>query len=407
MGESGGTPAREMLHNSDMIMEETWYSDPQSRVCYIYDYYHDDHKELNRYEAAKASDDNKIKIDAKFIIKEYGSASKDQVEYHIMFRPSQKVEFDEIDPLYYYEEFYRKRYGSTFPIGMYIDIPDDTGVYNKWLICGKEIANQFVKYSVFPCDYYFHWIEQNKNERIKRKMWGVRRSQNSYNSGLWTDYVTTSIQNQGQAWFPMNDITSKLYYTHVNGDNSNQRIVMSAPTDNPNVWQISKVDGSNPLGIQKITLYQDSWNPNTDYIDRSDPCDIFAMYADYFSSILSPELKPPDNKKDFRINLSASTNTIKVGGSYKTISMNVYDDQIDVTDSYVGADIKWMFYISGEEITGSGLLIFSNSHNFNQTKIKFVNDKSYLTKILTIQCVLTLPDGQSYKKAMDIEITSL
>ena len=135
---------------SDFIMEETFWNDPQSKVCYIYDYFHDDQPDKNvgmTYENT-----TKTKIDVKFIVKTYQSIDKDQVEYYIQFRPSQKVWFEESDELYYFETDYRQKYGvQDFPIGLMIDIPDDTGLYHKWLICSKEPANQFVKYLVLPC----------------------------------------------------------------------------------------------------------------------------------------------------------------------------------------------------------------------------------------------------------------
>ena len=43
---------------------------------------------------------------------------KDQVEYYLQFKPSQKLEFDKSDDLYYYETNFRQRYGAQFPIGL-------------------------------------------------------------------------------------------------------------------------------------------------------------------------------------------------------------------------------------------------------------------------------------------------
>ena len=110
--------------------------DIQSKVCYIYDYFHDDQPDKNvgmTYENT-----TKTRIDAKFIVKSYQSIDKDQVEYYIQFKPSQKTRFEEGDELYYFETDYRRKYGvQDFPIGMMIDIPDDTDLYHKWLICSK------------------------------------------------------------------------------------------------------------------------------------------------------------------------------------------------------------------------------------------------------------------------------
>lgn len=170
--------------NSDFAMEFTWDSDLQSKKCYIYDYEHDDYF-IDEFgitrslaEGMTYENTNKTPIDAKFIVKTYQSMDKDQVEYYIQFRPSQKLRFDEGDELYYFEKI-RKRYNVTFPIGEYLDIPDDTGVYHKWLICRAEPANQFPKYLILPVDYELTWIELNGNERIKRRMWAVLRMQSS------------------------------------------------------------------------------------------------------------------------------------------------------------------------------------------------------------------------------------
>ena len=102
---------------SDELMEWTWDNDIQSKVCYIYDYFRDNQPDKNvgmTYENT-----TKTKIGVKFIVKTYQSIDKDQVEYYIQFRPSQKVWFEESDELYYFETDYRQKYGiQDFPIGL-------------------------------------------------------------------------------------------------------------------------------------------------------------------------------------------------------------------------------------------------------------------------------------------------
>ena len=163
--------------NSDFLMEETFWNDPQSKECYIYDYFHDNQPELKDHMTYENT--TKTKIDAKFIIKTYQSIDKDQVEYYVQFKPSQPLEFVKGDDLYYFETDYRQRYGVEFPIGLMIDIPDEKGVYRKWLIAQREDGNQFLKYLILPCNFHLMWIEKNGQDRIKRKMWCVLRSQNS------------------------------------------------------------------------------------------------------------------------------------------------------------------------------------------------------------------------------------
>lgn len=184
--QSGNTLGRVIKSDSDMAMEVTWDNDIQSKICYIYDYFHDDFytdkHDITRSLAEGMTYENthKTKIDAKFIVKSYQSMDKDHVEYYLQFKPSQPVRFNEGDELYYYERDFKKRYGASFPIGLYADIPDDRGIYHKWLICRDEPANQFPKYLILPVNYELTWIEKNENNRIKRRMWSVIRQQNSY-----------------------------------------------------------------------------------------------------------------------------------------------------------------------------------------------------------------------------------
>ena len=169
---------------SDFVMEQTWENDIATRTCYIYDHFHDDfftdEHGITRSlaEGMTYKNTNKTKIDAKFIVKSYQSMDKDQVEYYLMFRPSQSVRFSEGDDLYYFEKIH-KRYNNNFPIGMWCDIPDDRGIYRKWLICRSEPANQFPKYLILPANYELMWVEKSGTNRIKRRMWSVLRMQSS------------------------------------------------------------------------------------------------------------------------------------------------------------------------------------------------------------------------------------
>lgn len=369
---------------SDFIMEETWDNDIQSKTCYIYDYFHDDTPSLA--EDITHENTTKTKIDAKFIVTKYPSIDKDQVEYHLQFKPSQKVRFDESDELYYFETDYKSRYSVEFPIGLFVDIPDEKNVYKKWLIVAKEDGNQFIKYSVLPCDYYLQWIENTGTERIKRKMWCVSRAMNSYTSGRWIDRYMLGLDDIQKIWIPINPFTERLSY--LNGEGKNQRIVLSAPIEKPLVWQVSKVENTKPLGIIKITLDQDVWDNNTDYVNL----DTGEMFADYYDSSIEPT--DPDTPSPTPSNtygkITASTSTIKVGGSYKTLTLKLYDaDNNEVTDNYSSATFDWTCYIKGNETDDlSDKVTWLNGSLFNQKKIKFADDRSYLNKILVIKCVV-------------------
>lgn len=394
--------------NADMIMEQTWDRDIQSKKCYIYDYYHDDQPWLR--DGMTYENTTKTPIDAKFIITTSQSLDKDRVTVMLQFKPSQKVRFNEGDDLYYYETDYRGKYNCDFPCGLYCDIPDEYGVYHKWIICARQIGNQFQKYLILPANYRFSWIEANGDKRAIRRVWGATRSQNSYNSGLWTAYYATEVENQFKAILPLNPITEKVFY--VNGANQNQRLIISAMTENPRTWQVSKCEDMlmGDFGLMRLTFVQVAFNKSTDFVDynATNPDgskDVYAMYASYYESSIVPEENTNVEATSNTCILSASTNTIKVGGSYKTITATFYDNfGTDVTEAYLSelSVDDWKFYIDGVEIENGNLITVLEQTAPNKIKVRFANDMNYLTKILAIQCVVGDVVGE-----LSLEITHL
>lgn len=386
--------------NSDELMEMTWDNDIQSKLCYIYDYFHDDQKDKKDHMTYENT--TKTRIDAKFIVKTYQSLDKDQVEYYLQFKPSQPTEFSEGDELYYFEKEYRDKYHNEDFIGLYCDIPDDKGIYRKWLIVRKEIANQFVKYLVIPCNFELMWIERNGQERIKRRMWSALKMQSSYNSGIWRDYNFASQENQNKCWLPLNSITEKIWYTSDNAQN--MRVLVGAYTENPIAWVISKVENANNLGIQQLTLYQDFFDQHRDYIERDEDGNIIGLWANYFDSDIAPTnpTEPIVISSSNYGTITASTSTIKIGGSYKTLTATVYDESgTDITDSYSDAIFNWTCNIEGVDNTElDSAVTWLDGTTFNKKKIKFSNDRSYLEKILEVKC-------EVYKKSKTPTIATM
>ena len=394
---------------SDWAMEQTFENDIATKTCYIYDHFHDDfftdEHGITRSlaEGMTYENTNKTKIDAKFIIKSYQSMDKDQVEYYLMFRPSQPVRFNEGDDLYYYETDFRKRYGATFPIGLFVDVPDDRGIYHKWIVCRNEPANQFPKYLILPVNYELTWIEKSNDKRIKRRMWCCLRQQNSYTIGTYTDRYFTHTDNQDKIWLPLNSITEKFWYTSE--DSKNMRVVVSALTEHPTVWTVTKVENSMPLGIQKLTIYTAFWNEHTDYVNL----ETGEMYADYFDSEIvptDPDTKPtPSPVTNILATITSSASTIKVGGSYRTLNIKLSNDSgEDITDTFGDSksNFDWHFEIDNEEYKG----IIRNDLSFCQMKIKFPDDYDYVGKILTIYCTITNETlGYIHSEKLQLEIT--
>lgn len=406
MKSQGNTIGQILKQQSDDIMEQTFENDIASKTCYIYDHFHDDFF-TDEYgitrslaEGMTYENTNKTKIDAKFIVKSYQSMDKDQVEYYLMFRPSQPVRFNEGDDLYYYDTDFRKRYSATFPIGLWVDLPDDKGVYHKWLICRNEPANQFPKYLILPANYELMWVEKNNEKRIKRRMWCVLRQQMSYTSGVYIDRVFGHTDNQNKLILPMNSITEKFWYT--DDDSKNMRVIVSALMENPTVWKITKCESASPLGLQKLTLYTNFFNEHTDYVNL----ETGEMYANYFDSEIAPTdpSTPTTPPSSITARISASTSTIKVGGSYKNLTVNLFNDSNeDITTEYADATFTWTCFIDNEDWTDK--VTWRAGTEYNQKKVKFPNDSSVIGKILSVKCKIVKDDLSIESEILPLELT--
>ena len=157
---------------SDQIIESTWYNDINAKTAYLYDQDHDDEFGLMD-DLHPNKSRTKIPVEVKHYEIEYNSLAKDETAHHIMFKPSY------VPNVPYYDEKFANPLGAIFPIGMYIDLPDEKGKYRRWLVVGeyREYSNQFPSYLVLPCDHKLQWVYKDR----KYESWVVLRSQNSYN----------------------------------------------------------------------------------------------------------------------------------------------------------------------------------------------------------------------------------
>ena len=357
---------------SDMVMEATWDTDINTRVCYLYDYWHDDHKtQLTNLDSVK--DPKKVAISLKWRRSSNQTYEKDIVTHHIQMKPSQKMNVD------YYPSFFENRYNATWPVGLYCDIPGEDGVYNRWLIVATANFHvpQFPTFEVLPCDKVFNWIYKGK----KYKMAGCLRSQNSYNSGVWLDYRIESVEDQQKFIVPLNSISELLYY--------NQRMIIDTKVDvlrggEPRTWQISKVNRLSSNGTALVTLTQEQFNPHTDYIEYEDPNDpstIIGMWANYYNN---DDGIPTDDEtvtSDVHAVITyVGKANIKVGGSYKKFTVNFYEGEEPI-DFKLG---QWNFTIDG--VDASSLIKTDTSGlEQNQIKVKFIGSEDYMGKTLNVE----------------------
>lgn len=368
------------LTDSDMIMEETWNDDIQSQVGYLYDWYHDTYRTVLK-DLCSQQDFNKVPIDIKYIVNSSQTYSKDIITYHLQLRPSQECNVD------YYDDFFKYRYGANFPNGLYIDICDAKGKYNRWLVVGgaNYYDPQFPTFEILPCDYIFQWIVDGK----KYQMAGVLRSQNSYNAGIWSDYKQTTVEDQQKFIVPINRDTERLYY--------DQRMIIDAPVlTEPRTWEISKINRISANGLVHVTLAQNKFNQHTDFIEVNDEGNVIGMWADYYSSAVIPV--DVESIINCNISFSGIKPEIKVHGGYKKFTVNFCGKNFESG--------KWNFYIDREDASGLVQTLSrsdSNELEENQIKVKFIGSDDYLGKVLTVKYT----SDSGITSALDVSITSL
>lgn len=394
-----GTIGQQLKVMSDEVMQETFDNDIQTRQCYIYDYYHDDQADKrNGYNPSLSR--TKIPVKLKFIVKSYKTIAKDEPDYHIMFEPDVWNSMS-CKPDWFVKNY--EKFDIDFPLGLYVDIPDDRGVYHKWIIVYDEVANQFPKFGVLKCNYLFTWIENDGVYRHKRKVWGVDRTQNSYTSGVWKGDKFQIFEEQDKFYLPWNMITSELKH--------DMRLFISMFQKKPYVYIITKVDNISPKGIITFTVKQDEFEPDHDFVCL-DPLseDYGDMYADYYSS----DIEPCNNDEELDCDnlnydkctmvIEAVNDNVKLGTS-KVLIAKIYDaENNDVTNDYSISECTWHFELEQSEIMQEELIIVDDTYslidgNKFKCKFKFNGDEQYLGKNINVTCQI---ENMSANISLDI-----
>lgn len=190
-------------------------------------------------------------------------------------------------------------------------------------------------------------------------------------------------------WLPLNSVTKSFWY--INSIGKNQRVCVSAKTDRPLTYKISKVNDTKPIGIVKVTLDQDNFNQFTDYIERDKDGYIIGMWADYYANNIGTEQKDGIVQPSPVLSLSTSNQTLRVGGSYKTVTATIKTDA-EITDQYNFTKDNWSFLCNGSDI--ADLVTVKETAQNNAIKIKFANDRSYIGKNITVRCTVDKMVGE-------------
>jgi hypothetical protein len=210
-------------------------------------------------------------------------------------------------------------------------------------------------------------------------MWGAERTQSSYTSGTWEGDKTKVFDEQGKFWIPWNTISSEIKH--------DMRLFISMLQEEPYVYQISKVKNTSPKGIVTCTVEQVELNKKTDYVNL----ETGEMYADYYVSSVDPvdePINPVEPTKDNHMEIQCTTNKVRIGGNYKTLTaVCLNSDGDDISAEF--NNYEWSFFI--DDIDVSNLI---NVQEVDKNKIKIKISKmdnidelnKYLNKVLVVKC---------------------
>ena len=346
MAHRGKNMSDMLRKQSNMVIEQTWERDPNYRQVYVV--------KVNSG-LPKVTEMHDL-IDVKFNIKTYSNITSDEPSYWMQFRHGEEKRHPEI------------------AIGSYVYMEDEDGEWKWWMIQHLDERPAFRQYQILECNWTFGWVVDGKIYHCL----GIQRIQQSYNSGSWDGDRFTFVDNITSAIMPTNDDTLTIGY--------NQRFIISDPRRRPPlVWQVSKIEDTQPEGLTEFKFTQENFNPSADSEEL--------MLCDYYSSNIEPEVNDIQTElhKTASIIYSGTTPTLKVGGGFKVFTPIFSDESVTPK--------SWLISDENGAIT-SEMEDYIVEYDGNKLKLKIAQKYELVDKVLIIQVVGT--DNSTAELKMEI-----
>lgn len=190
------------------------------------------------------------------------------------------------------------------------------------------------------------------------------------------------MDEQGKFFLPYNKITSEIKH--------DMRFFISMLQDEPFVYKVSKIKNTAPKGMITVTVEQDVFNKHTDFVDNNPNSPTYGeMYADYYSSTITPEPQIVSNAGEHILSIEAKTYSVRTGGS-KVLYAKIRDMAgNDITNTYDSSNLEWSFSMDDVSIENTLIAIdnayrFKDEKNYYKCKFKFTGDELYLNKKITV-----------------------
>jgi hypothetical protein len=351
----GGYEGNAKRINSQKIMDASWKRDTATLPVYA--------KWVDS--GLPTINDNDKPLYAKYNVKTYHNITGDAVAYLLQFRLEDMKE------------------NPNIKVGCYVKIPNEIGDYEWWLIVYYDDRPQFRQFFILKCTWVYKWVATSNGVRRVYECLGAPRKQNSYNSGVWLDYTTQTVENQDVVWLPTNSDTKTIYYDCKFLKSETGRVP-------PLAYKISKIEDTAVLGITKFTMTQEQFDPSRDNVDL--------MIGNYYDGSIEPEL-PTTEENPVHSNFEfvyTGDPAVRAGGGFKkfTVKQNIDNELVDISGI---SENDWSIEFPDGDKSKLEYVIENNI-----IRVKCLGEYSLIGKIFTI----TVKIGDN-SKSLNVEVASL
>ena len=364
MNALGSYEGESRRRNAQKIMDVSWMRDAATKPVYV--------KWVDS--GLPFVDDYDVPVYAKFNVKSYHNITGDEIAYLLQFRQEDM------------------RNNADIKVGSYVQIRNEMDEPEWWLIVHEDDRTLFRQFSILKCLWVYKWVSNVDGKRVVHQCLGAPRNQNSYNSGVWLDYVFQVAENQHIAMMPTNDDSRTIMY-------DNKFLIGDEKRYPPIAWKVSKIQSSLNGLVTHFTMTQEQFDASRDNAEL--------MIANYYESAVEPnevimedvihktfDLRETKSFVNTELNIAYSGQpAIRAGGGYKKFTLKEKENGefVDVSDA-----VEWSIDFNGNENNLEQIV------NGNVFKVKCLNDYSLIGKTFTVTA-----KSKNSSKSLIVEVISL
>lgn len=240
-----------------------------------------------------------------------------------------------------------------------------------------------------------------------------------YNSAVENIKVNDSFRGFGNYYKVGNTFkNNNLFYLYLEQTQSpidNYNIEYTGATsfdiNDGTTYQLTYTVTNNDIVVENPTIHYSSSDETIATVDsnglmtmlKEGTVDITARYS--MASVTTTMTIANTSAPTYTLSITSSSDTIRIGGSYKTLTCHFTDkDGNDVTETVVAdmttADFVWTCFIDGTEYTNDSMVVWHDGSSTNSKRIKLTSAaQSYLAHTITIKCTV---NGVTASKDLEI-----